>query len=220
METELVKHFPRNEQGRDFVVGDLHGEFTKLETALKRLRFDETRDRLFSVGDLVNLGTYSERVTEWLDRPWFHPVMGDHEERVVSAQLKHTDSNGDQEMEGFRWWSKASEELRTACAERMARLPVAIEVETEEGLVGIVHAQIPQASKWGDFVKKLKAGNEAVCRQALWGGDPLAGRQRVTDLRQLFCGHTIVAAPTRVGNVRYIDTGAYEGGALTVVPIL
>lgn len=40
--------------GRDFVVGDIHGEFSKLSKLLSSVEFNENSDRLFSVGDLVD----------------------------------------------------------------------------------------------------------------------------------------------------------------------
>ncbi|WP_459865265.1 metallophosphoesterase [Endothiovibrio diazotrophicus] len=217
MTVELVQRFTRNDTGRDFVVGDLHGEFSRLEERLGELAFDTGRDRLFSVGDLVNRGPYSERVVEWLDRPWFHPVMGNHEEMLLVSHLKGIDRNGGSEMEAYRWWIDGSLELREACASRMAKLPVAIEVETAEGPVGVIHAAVADGLDWEGFLQRVAAGDERTCREALWGFSsclPVAG------LRWLFCGHAIVPAPTRIGNLRFIDTGAYEGGPLTVASIV
>ena len=53
---------PRNALGRDFAVGDVHGCFTRLQQGLDQLGFDPTRDRLFSVGDLVDRGPECESV--------------------------------------------------------------------------------------------------------------------------------------------------------------
>lgn len=47
----LVQTVQRNIHGRDFVVGDIHGHFTRLEAALQQVDFDRSVDRLFSVGD-------------------------------------------------------------------------------------------------------------------------------------------------------------------------
>ena len=56
-----VRRFPRNADGRDFVVGDLHGMYAVLERALESVGFAPDRDRLFSVGDLIDPGG-SQRV--------------------------------------------------------------------------------------------------------------------------------------------------------------
>lgn len=75
----LCRH-PANTAGRDFVVGDLHGCVDVLRALLHDIRFDPARDRLFSVGDLVDRGPASETTLDLLDRPWCHVVRGNHEE--------------------------------------------------------------------------------------------------------------------------------------------
>lgn len=44
----------RNRPGRDFVIGDAHGAFDQVWRAMKLAGFDRSRDRLCSVGDLVD----------------------------------------------------------------------------------------------------------------------------------------------------------------------
>jgi serine/threonine protein phosphatase 1 len=69
-----IARFAPNTRGRDFAVGDIHGAFRALQIALDAIGFDCAADRLFSVGDLVDRGPESARVTEWLDKPWFHAI--------------------------------------------------------------------------------------------------------------------------------------------------
>ena len=59
-----LERFERNESGRDLVVGDIHGMFPHLSALLAQLEFDESRDRLFSVGDLVDRGPASTEAVE------------------------------------------------------------------------------------------------------------------------------------------------------------
>lgn len=49
----------RNQAGRDFVIGDVHGAFDEVWKAMKLAGFDRSRDPLFSVGDLVDRGVGS-----------------------------------------------------------------------------------------------------------------------------------------------------------------
>lgn len=65
----LVARFDRNPLGRDLIVGDVHGCFTKLKASLDAVGFNLERDRLFSVGDLVDRGPESDRALEWLAQP-------------------------------------------------------------------------------------------------------------------------------------------------------
>lgn len=66
-------------RGRDFVVGDLHGHRVLLEDHLHVLAFDDRRDRLFSVGDLVDRGPDSPGTLALREEPGFHAVAGHHE---------------------------------------------------------------------------------------------------------------------------------------------
>ena len=77
--------FEQNVKGRDFCVGDCHGEYDRLLTMLKRIGFNEKVDRLFCVGDLVDRGSNSDQVLDWLSQPWFHSVRGNHEQMLINA---------------------------------------------------------------------------------------------------------------------------------------
>ena len=79
------RRFARNPAGRDFVVGDIHGMFPALRELLALVRFDEERDRLFSVGDLIDRGPCSREAIDWLAKPWFHAVRGNHEQFLLDS---------------------------------------------------------------------------------------------------------------------------------------
>lgn len=82
LDIPFVTHHSENKIGRDFVVGDLHGCRSLLETLMQHVSFNPDKDRLFSVGDLVDRGpstTEIYRTLELLDEPWFYPVLGNHE---------------------------------------------------------------------------------------------------------------------------------------------
>ena len=86
-----VKHFEKNAVGNDYVVGDIHGEFHLLQSKLDELQFNPEVDRLFSVGDLVDRGTESEKCLEWLNKPWFHSVRANHEQMIIDAYREEDD---------------------------------------------------------------------------------------------------------------------------------
>ncbi len=87
MKHSLIKTVPLNQQGRDFVVGDLHGCFEELGKLLNYVQFKPGIDRLFSTGDLVDRGPNPIGCLSLLNRSWFYPVMGNHEELLIT-QLK------------------------------------------------------------------------------------------------------------------------------------
>jgi serine/threonine protein phosphatase 1 len=99
------------------------------------------------------------------------------------------------------------------CHRLVSALPYAIEVETAQGRVGLIHAEVPD-DDWrqvesGDVQTMLWA-RERIER---WRTDPVRG------IDQVVCGHTPVKAPVQLGNVHYIDTGAYFSGNLTLIEL-
>lgn len=216
-----VVRFHRNEHGQDYVVGDIHGEFDKLKEQLSRLNFDRSQDRLFSVGDLVDRGPHSPRALEWLKQPWFHAVLGNHESMCVASEGDKAMLEWWTGMNGGEWWLKLDSAQRRAFLQAFRQLPLAIEVETRDGLVGIVHADVPPNLSWQEFIDDLEFGNARVREHALWSRMRVNGRTPplVDGIYRLFCGHTPLERPYNIGNVFFLDTGACYGGRLTVTRI-
>lgn len=209
----LIKRFERNTAGRDFAVGDIHGHFTRLQQALDAAGFDPARDRLFSVGDLVDRGPESEQVLAWLDKSWFHPVRGNHDDYVCRFDTCDMDN---WLYNGGVWFQGLPVDERGLYQVMFRDLPLAIEVETEQGLIGIVHADCPFAS-WEELRAELvempggRGRLKQIANTCMWS------RGRVTDmdcsgidgLRALVCGHSPVNSPLILGNVYHIDTAGW-----------
>jgi serine/threonine protein phosphatase 1 len=83
MKNSPIRSLPTNSRGKDYVVGDLHGCFDLLQRVLNEVDFDEARDRLFSVGDLIDRGPDSLKCLQLLAEPWFYAVMGNHEDMML-----------------------------------------------------------------------------------------------------------------------------------------
>lgn len=84
---------PANTEGRDFIVGDIHGCKTMLLKALKQKGFNFKKDRLFSVGDLFDRGPESyDLLTSLDDMPWLYPIKGNHEMLLINSvdTIAHT----------------------------------------------------------------------------------------------------------------------------------
>lgn len=206
----LIQKFSRNTAGRDLIVGDIHGHFTKLRAQLDRLGFDPERDRLFSVGDLVDRGIESDHAVEWLAKPWFHAVCGNHEGMAIMWAEGRAPA-GWYLSNGGGWNITNPREQQQELAAQFRCLPLAIELETDAGLVGIVHADCP-ARRWGDLVATLEAGCDAALRESLqWGRDRAQGLLDgpVEGVRAVVCGHTPMQRITSLDNVLFIDVGAW-----------
>lgn len=220
----LVQRYPGNDAGRDFVVGDVHGCFDLLRDALDAAGFSKTRDRLFSVGDLVDRGSASIEAVDWLAQPWFHAVRGNHEQAAIRAAAGRGDF-AKYVNNGGGWFLDLPERQRRAIALTFGALPVAIEVECSDRLVGIVHAGVPN-DDWRALVATLNGQPSGKKLQATFSftlHDRTRFEARATkpvrgaDL--VFVGHSAAPNPSLLGNVAFIDTGAVFGGKLTVAEI-
>lgn len=167
MFTPTVLRFPRNPKGRDLVVGDIHGCFSRLQEHLDRIGFDPERDRLFSTGDLVDRGPESHLATEWLSRPWFFPVVGNHELMACAYHARQMDRVV-YAQNGGGWFIGMTPEERSLYVSTFECLPLLIEVDTDEGPVGIVHADVPTAT-WADLLAGVDGENaEAFVTLCTW----------------------------------------------------
>ena len=220
---EVFKRYAKNLYGRDFVVGDIHGCFTKLEEALRAVRFDKLRDRLFAVGDLLDRGPESDEAVYYLiNERWFFAVKGNHERMLIdSLNPNYPNAYANHALNGGMWFHGLPTVEQQCIALVLDDLPIAIEVETDRGLIGIVHAEVPH-SDWDQF-KSLYAENEAHFETvALWAVSKIKRREtrEVLGIDHVYVGHWTVPEPTTLGNVTYIDTGAgYDDGRITLIQI-
>ena len=215
--------------GRDFVVGDIHGTFDWLYRALDQVRFDPSVDRLFSVGDLVDRGMNNAHATDFLKFDWVHAVRGNHEQMLLSLYEDGAPDEDDIREFAEPWWWAMSEEARSDMLEAFAALPIAIELETRSGRVGILHAEVPSGMSWQDFSRRIQFGDEEVIDSALWGRERIKYRyaRGVAGIDRVFVGHTtFFGAECILGNCVYLDTGAVYGatgaakdGRLTIIEI-
>lgn len=210
-----------NIRGRDLAVGDIHGHFQRLEQCLEAVGFDPAVDRLFSVGDLVDRGPHSEVVLEWLAQPWFHAVQGNHEALAITRVRGGRLDLDMYRAAGGSWFLDLPRAAQLRFAERFEQLPIAIEVESAAGLVGLLHADSPFADwavlrSWLELELDHDSKVREVCqwsRRRLKEGDT----QPVQGLRALLVGHTPVLEAKLLGNVSHLDTGGWASGHFTLM---
>lgn len=214
-----VSHLVKNTNGSDYVVGDIHGCFKTLSQALDAVDFNPSYDRLISVGDLVDRGNENMMALHYLNQPWFHAVLGNHEEMHMSQFF---DPLG---RDGMNWALQLPKEEQIQylqLVQKMHKLPLLIDVETEYGLVGIVHAEVsPHIRSWeramdiafGTEQDKLKDSKLVWGRARSSGNIGSDGRfnDKVSGVSLILCGHNVVDEPTWYGNHLNIDTGAVFG---------
>lgn len=225
--SKAVRRYDRNTLGRDFVVGDIHGCFDQLRQALDGVAFSPTGDRLFSVGDLIDRGPQSAEALEWLARPWFHACIGNHEDMALQSQDDPSLLADWVLLNGGEWWMTTDAETRIRYLTAFRQLPIAMEILTQQGRVGIVHADIPEPLGWPEFVAALESGDASTRWFALWSRRRADGlvRSPVEGIDQVVFGHTITPDRRvhRLANTWFIDTGAFladeHDGHLTLLPL-
>lgn len=150
----MIKTLTVNEIGRDFVVGDLHGQLFLLENFLAYINFDATVDRIISVGDLVDRGENSLGCLELLYWTPFYAVKGNHEQ-LMEDYLTGGPTG--------RWWfhngggwflEYRDENQKKFLANTLAdiyKLPWLITVPMQDGRkFHVLHAELPNDKRITD----------------------------------------------------------------------
>lgn len=208
----MIPHHEENQGGRDFFVGDIHGQYQLLQEAMHRVAFDKATDRLFAVGDLIDRGADSFQCLSLAFEPWFYGVRGNHEMLAHDALFGVADDSDLWMLNGGTWaLSQNMIEVKQILGEALRYLPYAREVEVAGKLIGMVHAEPP-----ADWSHVLHPSN---LERLVWGRKRIKSRDTtpVVGVDAVVVGHTIVQEPATLGNVHYLDTGAFHTGRLTLI---
>jgi serine/threonine protein phosphatase 1 len=206
-----VKYFSRNTLGRDWAVGDIHGHFSRLRAELEQVHFDPQRDRLFSVGDLIDRGPECPEALQWLAQPWFHAVQGNHEDYAVRYVRMGLVDTENWRVNGGGWFLEMSAEDQRAHAEAYAQLPLIMEVETTAGVVAIIHADCP-VRQWRQLLRHFQSRYKQARGICQWSRQRLTHHDEsgVKGIRAVVVGHTPLVLPVGLGNVYHIDTAGWK----------
>ena len=158
------RQLPPNNEGRDLVVGDLHGHRELLEQQLRAFGFDSSRDRVLSVGDLIDRGPDSFSTLRLLEEPWFHAVLGNHELMLlnflgfyssrVHAARSYPAGSGEWINEAFAKHRKTVLRL----ADRVALLPLSLHVAGNAPF-RVMHGDLHPIGS----AALMSSGDETIC---------------------------------------------------------
>lgn len=201
----VYKHFSENKLGRDFFVGDIHGKLAIFSRALDILEFHEDRDRLFSVGDLIDRGEASYQCFLLARQYWFNPVMGNHELFLLNSDEE--DERACWYMNGGDWWEALTTYEKVRAKESLLKYYyLTLSVDTPMGKVGVVHSQYPLLA-WP--MSDADVNQENIFK-LLWARDVIqhGNSVEIEGIDYLISGHTPVSHPFLNGQQLFIDTGS------------
>lgn len=224
-----------NKLGKDYVCGDIHGNFHLLKQALIKLNFNPYKDRIICTGDLVDKGKNSYAAKDWLEKDYFFSAFGNHDIpfaflndiELFESDMYCMNKNGSIDP----WFVNLGEENLSQMGVLMRKkMFPAIEVETSTGLVGIIHAELPRNHTWSQIKESLNNKDYSLLRDCCWNREfaSLAVKRRiehnhcdsnverclVPDLSHVFHGHSFSESlnyePYSIANRYYIDTCSYK----------
>ncbi|MBU6952300.1 metallophosphoesterase [Hahella sp. CR1] len=218
---ELFKRLPPNTAGIDFFVGDIHGHYSELMKALEAIDFKFDKDRLISVGDLIDRGEENERCIELLHEPWFHACLGNHEWMMIGAFVYEDRYDLSlQRGNGGEWLDNHDTDQLTAWAHLLQQsCPLAIEVPGKgDRLIGVTHNDVIN-SDW----TRMESAQKGDIDECVWSRTRFASAltnpslaEPIKNIDAVVSGHNSHTGILLAGNQLYIDT-LWKSGQLTLL---
>lgn len=225
-----VQRLATNTEGRDFVLGDLHGCFDELHALLKAVEFNPSLDRLISVGDLIDRGPLNMECIDLVYKPFFFAVKGNHEEMMCDTVLRNNQNSKDTWLYNGGMWSVSVPkwQLKDA-AERLDQLPLVIVVGEGKTRYNVVHAELKHTGQYSHTIYSPSEVDTLVTDGMIdnWGfstydeydmtwGRTIIGYSREPSrkyqdpyrLSATYVGHTPSRKVVRAEQQVYLDTGA------------
>lgn len=221
----LYQEYCSNPCGRDFVIGDLHGEYQALIQLLKMVGFREGVDRLFCAGDVTDRGPQPLPIISMIEEGVIIAVRGNHDQWCIDAS--NGIENPAHRKYGGEWFYKLTSNEKETVARVLSQLPVALTfIGPNGGRYGLVHAECA-SHRWDWFIEAIcgeygQSFCDRMTYEALWRRTRIRKRNEdtVLGIDRVFVGHTVVDQVTDLGNVTYLDTGGcFDGGRLTLVEL-
>ena len=178
-----------------YAIGDVQGCYAELRALLESIHFDERRDRLWFVGDLVNRGPDSLRVLRFVKRLGAHAVtvLGNHDLHLIALARGHGRKRSDDTLDAVLR-APDSDEL----IDWMRNLPL---LHVAEGHVMVHAGLLPQWSVVqaralaGEVEDRLRGPRHGEFLASMYGSKPDQWRDDLGGIDRL---RVIVNAMTRM----------------------
>lgn len=222
-----------NKTGNDYICSDIHGHFDLLEQHLSNVNFNPNKDRLFCLGDLIDRSDESPQVLNYLSKPWFHSILGNHESMLIGV-YENGSSNPSIRQQWYSWGGSWAEDLSDdeldVYYRAFLKFPVGIELHLKSGLkVGLIHANLPDKADWHTVINTLQeipddeiSSHMHLLHEMLWQKASIFENysiemDEVKNIDHVFHGHTIVDSIIVMENRTFMDLGSYNNNKIGFV---
>lgn len=207
-----VKHLPKNNHGKDYIIGDLHGHVDILFETLDHLNFNPTTDRVIATGDLIDRGPNNIECILLLEQPWFHSVKGNHEQFAEHSSIDFIRQCWFRNGGSWAYDLLHTDEWMTH-KDTISNLPTAIVVGSGRHRYNVIHAEPPH-TKWrmndttfdNTPVPELEA-------DVMWSRELFyypTQFQFATGLSTTFVGHNTASMLVKAGPIYFLDRNAHR----------
>jgi serine/threonine protein phosphatase 1 len=206
--------------GKMFVCGDIHGCYDELMNKLEEIGFNQDSDHLYALGDLVDRGPKNVECLELLNKPWFSSIKGNHE-KMMEISFADPILASWHIQNGGAWFHNLARLNQIKLVNLVSRLPLTMTLTTPSGRkIGLVHAE-PAGNDWDEFHNSAFKFEEP----AIWGRNRIRLakqdiHQIIENVDMVYMGHTPIKEPLQSGNMRWIDTGCFATGVITVEELI
>ena len=199
--------------GRTLVIGDVHGCADELHTLIDAFG-PKPEDRLIAAGDLINRGPDSPGVLELIRVHKIQPVLGNHEQRLLTAYLsRNPETLKPKDLPAFK-------ALKPDEWQWISEWPHLLHIPSIKALV--VHGGLDPRLSWRNQnpetlinIQVLDADGLPAKRASAPNGIPWAINWAGPE--HVYYGHTPRPQPLLHPFATGLDTGCVYGYALTAV---
>jgi len=178
-----------------YAIGDVQGCYSELRALLEKIGFDESRDRLWFVGDLVNRGPGSLETLRFVKRLGERAVtvLGNHDLHLIALAFGYGRRRGDDTLDAVL---EAGD-----CAELVAWLRTLPLLHVDEGHVMVHAGLLPQWSVERaqglarDVEEELRGPRHRAFLEHMYGSQPEEWREDLAGIDRL---RVVVNAMTRM----------------------
>ena len=209
-----IKKLPRA-KGRTLIIGDVHGCLEELETIVDAFA-PSSKDRLISVGDLINGGPDSPGVLKFARKNNVYSVLGNHEMRFLRARLRDdTELLRKRDLRTYR-------QLKRADWEYIGSWPHVIRIPSTNHI--IVHGGFHPFKPWRKqnpeevtTIQVIDNKGRPARRADAPKGKPWGKTWKGPE--HIYYGHTPRPEPVVHSMATGLDTGCVYGYCLTAISI-